>query len=191
MSEDSVEADGVKDDLVVKEAKKVRFSPENEVFEFTRSVKRCQRKNVRTLSKGINVQEGGIEFRRSKRNVAKGKTVAGSNEIESSIRRGRWSDVTEALKVPRRSKRVGSSGSGQQDCKVTDLMALEQFQFEGISEGLSGSDQDGFKLEKIGRRLTSKAITLLPAKRSKRLEDKEDELVKNNVKVVLHDDPKF
>ncbi|KAG7587298.1 hypothetical protein ISN45_Aa02g025080 [Arabidopsis thaliana x Arabidopsis arenosa] len=178
LSEDSVEV--LEDDIVVK---RVRFSPENEVFEFTRSVKKCQRKNVRTLSKGNvqDLQESGIELRRSTRIVAKGKTVAGSNENESNTRRGRWFDVTKSLKVPRRLKRIGSSGTSQEDCKVTELMALEQ---------------DGFKFEKIGRPptpLISKTGDLLPVKPSKLLVDvyKEAKLVKNNVKEVLQGDPKF
>ncbi|XP_020891203.1 uncharacterized protein LOC9325163 isoform X2 [Arabidopsis lyrata subsp. lyrata] len=179
LSEDSVEV--LEDDIVVK---RVRFSPENEVFEFTRSVKKCQRKNVRTLSKGNvqDLQESGIELRRSTRIVAKGnKTVAGSNVNESTARRGRWFDVTKGLKVPRPLKRIGSSGTSQEDCKVTELMALEQ---------------DGVKFEKIGRPptpLISKTGDLLPVKPSKLLVDiyKEAKLVKNNVKEVLQGDPKF
>ncbi|CAL9240913.1 unnamed protein product [Arabidopsis halleri] len=188
LSEDSVEV--LEDDIVV--VKRVRFSPENEVFEFTRSVKKCQRKNVRTLSKGNvqDLQESGIELRRSTRIVAKGnKTVAGSNVNESTARRGRWFDVTKGLKVPRRLKRIGSTGTSQVDYKVRGLMP-----FEDVSEGLS---------EKIGRRPTqpisrstplfSKTGDLLPVKPSKLLVDiyKEDKLVKNNVKEVLQDDPKF
>ncbi|KAG7659811.1 hypothetical protein ISN44_As01g066390 [Arabidopsis suecica] len=184
LSEDSV--DVLEDDVAVK---KVRFSPENEVFEFTRSLKRCQRKYVSKRK----VQESGIELRRSKRSVAKGKAIAGSSENESNTRRGNRSDVTKAIEVPRRSKRSGSTGSSQEDCKVTELMALEQFEFENISEGLSGSDQDGFKFEKIGRRSTqliSKTGNLLPVNKSKRLvdiKDNEDELVKNNVNEVSMD----
>ncbi|KAL1190000.1 hypothetical protein V5N11_033309 [Cardamine amara subsp. amara] len=78
LPEDSVEGDGIKDDVVVsKEAKRVRFSPQNEVFEFTRSVKKCQRKSVRMHSQGHvqDLQQGGIELRRSKRIVAKGIQV--------------------------------------------------------------------------------------------------------------------
>ncbi|XP_010428739.1 PREDICTED: uncharacterized protein LOC104713342 [Camelina sativa] len=165
LSDDSDEADVV--------VKKVRFSPENEVFEFTRSLKG---KDVRTRSEGIdNVGESGIELRRSTRIVAKGKAVVGDKE-------------NEAPKVPRPSKRIGSGGGIQEECKGTELMALAQFEYEA---DISGSDQDGFKLEKVGRRCTrlaSKAGTLLPAKRSKLLvdiDDKEDELVKNNVKELV------
>lgn len=217
LREDTVEGDGIKDNLVVsREVKKVRFSPENEVFEFTRSVKNRKRKNVRTRSQGTaqDLQQSGIEVRRSTRIATKGVTVAESNENVSNTRRGivetekecSLSDAAKAQKVPRRSKRSGSSGSTQEeDCKVTELMALEQFEDKDISEGLSGNNQDGFKVEKVGRRSTrltaniakscveggtSKAGTLLPAKLSKRLvdnENKEDELVKNNVKEVSVD----
>ncbi|XP_010471831.1 PREDICTED: uncharacterized protein LOC104751571 isoform X2 [Camelina sativa] len=173
LPDDSDEVDVVKDDLVVK---KVRFSPENEVFEFTRSMKG---KDVRTRSEGIdNVGESGIELRRSTRILDKGKTVV-------------------------------SGGVTQEECKGTELMALEQFEYEA---DISESEQDGFMVEKVGRRSTriaSKAGTLLPANRSKLLvdiDDKEDQLVKNNVKELVsmvqdtgnchhrkdvQDDPKF
>ncbi|VVA95523.1 unnamed protein product [Arabis nemorensis] len=184
--EDFVEADCVKDNLVVsREVKKVRFSPENEVFEFTRSVEKRKQKSVRSCSQGI-----AQKVRRSTRIAAKGVTVAECSENESERRREivetekecSLLDATNVHKVPRRSKRGSTQ---EEDCTVLELIDVEQFEDTDISNGLSGNNQDGFKLQKVGRRSTR-----LIAKRSKGLvdkENKEDESEKNIVKEVSMD----
>ncbi|CAA7013505.1 unnamed protein product [Microthlaspi erraticum] len=100
----SVEDDDLKDSLVVNRvAKKVTFNDENQVFEFTRSLKKLQRKDVKSRKQGP--AQDGIELRRSNRIVAKGLTVAGSSGNESNwIAAGTDKvssslDVTEAHKV--------------------------------------------------------------------------------------------
>ncbi|KAF8084991.1 hypothetical protein N665_0688s0012 [Sinapis alba] len=80
-----------------RKVKKVTFSPEseNQVFEFTRSVKKLpRRKNARTCSS----QGGGsiVELRRSKRTLFKGIVEAEKGSCR----------LVEEHKVPRRSKRL-------------------------------------------------------------------------------------
>ncbi|CAH2067632.1 unnamed protein product [Thlaspi arvense] len=166
---------------VSRKAKKVTFSPEseNQVFEFTRSAKKLKRRSVSSRS-----QQSGIKLRRSKRNAAKGISGIVDSEGECSS-----PDIIEVQMVPRRSKRLGSGGSTQEDCKVTELIDVEQIEDEDTSKGLSRrrSTRLAAKTEKpCVEGGTSKAGPLLPAKRSKQL-DKDDELVKSNVAEVSVD----
>lgn len=104
-----------------RKVKKVKFSPEseNQVFEFTRSLKKLpRRKNARTCSS----QGGGsIELRRSKRTASKGATVAaGCNgnsasgivkpeKVSSSlVEEHRGKDDYKVEVVLRRSKRFAN-----------------------------------------------------------------------------------
>ncbi|CAN7041357.1 hypothetical protein BRARA_B02192 [Brassica rapa] len=88
-----------------RKVKKVKFSPEseNQVFEFTRSLKKLpRRKNARTCSS----QGGGsIELRRSKRTASKGATVAAGcngNSASGIVKPEKVSSsLVEEHKVPR------------------------------------------------------------------------------------------
>ncbi|KAF2560513.1 hypothetical protein F2Q70_00016269 [Brassica cretica] len=88
-----------------RKVKKVKFSPEseNQVFEFTRSLKKLpRRKNARTFSS----QGGGsIELRRSKRTASKGATVAAGcngNSASGIVKPEKVSSsLVEEHKVPR------------------------------------------------------------------------------------------
>ncbi|ESQ27445.1 hypothetical protein EUTSA_v10018017mg [Eutrema salsugineum] len=76
VSETTISPDGIKENQAVgKKAKKVTFSPEseNQVFEFSRSVKKLKQKNV-SQGTAQDLQQGGIILRRSTRLAAKSKT---------------------------------------------------------------------------------------------------------------------
>ncbi|XP_048617455.1 uncharacterized protein LOC106421651 isoform X2 [Brassica napus] len=140
-----------------RKAKKVRFSHEtdNQIFEFTRSVK----KSVRTRrsrgqdgdAKAPPQPGGGIELRRSKRSVSKG---IGSN----------GDDVSNSISG------IGSSGSVQEEGKDVDSIVSEQLEDKGIQDGRRSTRLAG-KIEKsCVEGGTSKSVALLPAaKRSKRI----------------------
>ncbi|CAH8370998.1 unnamed protein product [Eruca vesicaria subsp. sativa] len=173
--EDSVEADdGIKEeeeDLVVsRKGKKVRFSPEsdNQVFEFTRSVK----KNVRTIRRkhGKALEEDGrsVELKRSKRSVSKGITVDGSNSVSGIVEVEKGD--SNSVKVTRRSKRIGSKGSAQEEGKETDLIAQEQFGDKDIQNGRRSTRLAARTEKSCVEGGASKAVALLHvAKRSKRI----------------------
>uniref|UniRef100_A0A0D3D185 Uncharacterized protein n=1 Tax=Brassica oleracea var. oleracea TaxID=109376 RepID=A0A0D3D185_BRAOL len=140
-----------------RKAKKVRFSHEtdNQIFEFTRSVK----KSVRTRrsrgqdgdAKAPPQPGGGIELRRSKRSVSKG---IGSN----------GDDVSNSISG------IGSSGSVQEEGKDVDSIVSEQLEDKGIQDGRRSTRLAG-KIEKsCVEGGTSKLVALVPdAKRSKRI----------------------
>ncbi|KAG2313449.1 hypothetical protein Bca52824_025006 [Brassica carinata] len=94
-----------------RKVKKVRFSPEseNQVFEFTRSVKKLPRRKIaRTCSSS---QGGGstVELRRSKRTASKGTTVAGcnGNSVSGIVKPEKVSSsLVEEHKVPKDDSKV-------------------------------------------------------------------------------------
>ncbi|WZZ07132.1 hypothetical protein YC2023_093053 [Brassica napus] len=183
-----------------RKAKKVRFSPEtdNQVFEFTRSVK----KSVRTRKAP---QLGGIELRRSKRSVSKGSNgddvsnsissvgsvqddglLPGDRDIqderrstrlaariEKSCVEGGTSKAVALLPAAKRSKRIGSGGSStQEEGEDNDLNAPERVEDRDVQGGRR-SRRLAAKTEKSSEEGgMSKSVTLLPAaKRSKGLVD--------------------
>ncbi|KAF3516502.1 hypothetical protein DY000_02064111 [Brassica cretica] len=143
-----------------RKAKKVRFSPEtdNQVFEFTRSVKKSVRTRRRRGQDGDAKAPpqpgGGIELRRSKRII----TADGSNGDVSKSVSGIVEDErvpSNSVKVTRWSNRIGSSGSAQED---------------GFLPGDRDIQDERRSTRLAGARLTSKSVALLPAaKRSKRI----------------------
>ncbi|XP_009106338.1 uncharacterized protein LOC103832130 isoform X3 [Brassica rapa] len=186
-----------------RKAKKVRFSPEtdNQVFEFTRSVK----KSVRTRKAP---QLGGcIELRRSKRSVSKGIGDDGDDvsnsissvgsvqddgllpgdidiqeerrstrlaaRIEKACVEGGTSKAVALLPAAKRSKRSGSGGSStQEEGEDNDLNAPERVEDRDVQGGRR-SRRLAAKTEKSSEEGgMSKSVTLLPAaKRSKGLVD--------------------
>ncbi|XP_056847172.1 uncharacterized protein LOC108817506 isoform X3 [Raphanus sativus] len=155
-SKDSVEEE--EENLVgSRKAKKVRFSAEtdNQVFEFTRSVK----KNVRRTRKAP-LPRGGIDLRRSKRSVS--KKGIGSNGDASNSMSGVVEGPSNSVKVTRR---IGSVGSVQEEGEDRDLIAPEQFGDREIEDRRRSTRLTG-KIE------ASKPVDLLPAaKRSKQGKD--------------------
>ncbi|CAN6938751.1 unnamed protein product [Brassica oleracea] len=150
-----------------RKAKKVRFSPEtdNQIFEFTRSVKKSVRTRRRRGQDGDAKAPpqpgGGIELRRSKRII----TVDGSNGDVSKSVSGIVEDErvpSNSVKVTRLSNRIGSVGSAQED---GFLPGDRDVQGGRRSTRLAG------KIEKsCVEGGTSKSVALLPAaKRSKRI----------------------
>ncbi|CAN8234308.1 unnamed protein product [Cochlearia groenlandica] len=182
--EDSIEGDCVK-------AKKVSFSPEIEVFKFTRTVKKLKPKSVRSRKQASAqdlLQQGGIELRRSKRTVAKGLTTVaesktGRETVEIEKDSNLLDDGAKTQNVRKPSQRIGSCGSTQEGCEETDLMVLAQFGDKETSKGLSEKVVRRSKRLAVSSGTSSNEVTLLPGKRSKRhvvTEDKEDdELVTN------------
>ncbi|RID56254.1 hypothetical protein BRARA_G03467 [Brassica rapa] len=177
-----------------RKAKKVRFSPEtdNQVFEFTRSVK----KSVRTRK--APQAGGGIELRRSKRigsigSVQEEGLLPGDRDIQDERRstrlaariekacvEGGTSKAVALLPAAKRSKRSGSCGSStQEEGEDNDLNAPERVEDRDVQGGRR-SRRLAAKTEKSSEEGgMSKSVTLLPAaKRSKGLVDvanKEDE----------------
>ncbi|XP_048592276.1 uncharacterized protein LOC106354651 isoform X3 [Brassica napus] len=186
-----------------RKAKKVRFSPEtdNQVFEFTRSVK----KSVRTRK--APQLGGGIELRRSKRSVSKGigddgddvsnsissvgsvqddSLLPGDGDIQDERRstrlaariekacvEGGTSKAVALLPAAKRSKRSGSGGSStQEEGEDNDLNAPERVEDRDVQGGRR-SRRLAAKTEKSSEEGgMSKSVTLLPAaKRSKGLVD--------------------
>ncbi|KAJ4909204.1 Uncharacterized protein Rs2_03825 [Raphanus sativus] len=90
--------------------KKVRFSPEseNQVFEFTRSVKKLPRRKVARRWCSSQGGESIVELRRSKRTLSKGMTVTVSDSVSgiTEAEDGPCSSLVEVHNVPRRSIRL-------------------------------------------------------------------------------------
>ncbi|KAF2593029.1 hypothetical protein F2Q70_00045560 [Brassica cretica] len=161
-----------------RKAKKVRFSPEtdNQIFEFTRSVKKSVRTRRRRGQDGDAKAPpqpgGGIELRRSKRII----TVDGSNGDVSKSVSGIVEDErvpSNSVKVTRRSNRIGSKSVALLPAaKDIDFNAPERFEDRDVQGGrrsrrLAAKTEKSF--EEGGM---SKSVTLLPAaKRSKGLVD--------------------
>lgn len=153
----------INDGLVVRVAKKVSFNPENEVFEFTRSLKKRQRKTVKSRKQGP-----AQELRQSNRIAVAGSNGKSKTGIADTDKVCSSSDITEARKVPRRSKRIGSSGSSTQEaCKAIEVIDVEEPEDKVITRRSTRLAAKTAKTCVEGG--TSKAGALLPAKRFERL----------------------
>ncbi|XP_010537266.1 PREDICTED: uncharacterized protein LOC104812032 isoform X2 [Tarenaya hassleriana] len=126
-SEDSLHKDCcIDENLVVKKAtKKVKFRSENEVFEFTRSVKKHPRRSdrLRGESYAQDVQDAEKGVRRSKQNAANGVSGDDASEpvqglqAEKACSRSSC-DATQGHKIVRRLKRIACSPSGQDEAEL-------------------------------------------------------------------------